>query len=320
MAAAKFGAAAVGVVILLLGVVAALGYVPGLSVTCVSNCNQGVTVNFQYQQQGTSLTVKLVDLSYGGTTTILSDNINWGDGTPSANSTSLNQVFTHTYSAAGTYQVTDTITVITQGLVPQVLQVVGVGPVVVTSSGGGGCGSSCVVASVAPAFSYTTNGFSAVVTDTSVATGAPTITSVRINWGDLQTSSPVTALGSSFSHTYSSVGTYTVTDTVSWTSGPSNTPYTASAKQSITVTAGGSSGGGCNGNGNGPPFPPGCPVHAPPATANFNLLTGFLISFGAMLAILPLVPVMVVARVGLGTVVVIVFSLVAWFSGGTGPV
>ena len=42
MAAAKFGAAAVGVVILLLGVVAALGYVPGLSVTCVSNCNQGV--------------------------------------------------------------------------------------------------------------------------------------------------------------------------------------------------------------------------------------------------------------------------------------
>ena len=152
-------------------------------------------------------------------------------------------------------------------------------------------------------------------------TGAPTITSVQINCG--RPSDVLACYGTRVQllpHLQFRRDLHGHRHGLSWTSGPSNTPYTASAKQSITVTAGGSSGGGCNGNGNGPPFPPGCPVHAPPATANFNLLTGFLISFGAMLAILPLVPVMVVARVGLGTVVVIVFSLVAWFSGGTGPV
>lgn len=170
--------------------------------------------------------------------------IHWGDGTlaiqPSAaagTSTSGGGTYTHNYTAAGTYNVTDTWNVIEYGSpslsspppppkgdAPCESKGTYTATAQVTVPNGGTQTSS----SVDPAFSYSGKGFNLTVTDMTTTINA-IVQKVVFEFG-LPGQIASGSLGFSTTHDYTSAANYNVTDAVYW-----NAPG-SSAQQVSTVT------------------------------------------------------------------------------------
>jgi PKD repeat protein len=171
----------------------------------VSGSGGTPTANFTFSASG--LTVTFTDTSTDAGGTIGSHAWTFGDG---GTSTAVNP--THTYTAGGTYSVTETVTDSGNGSTSSKTSAV-----TVSASGG------TPVAN----FTYTTSGLTVNFTDTSTDSGG-SIGQHSWNFGDGSTSAAADP-----SHTYASAGTYSVSETV--TDSISNVSSTKSV--SITVTA-----------------------------------------------------------------------------------
>jgi len=163
------------------------------------------TANFTFSATG--LTVAFTDTSTDAGGTIGSHAWTFGDG---GTSTAANP--SHTYSAGGTYSVTETV----------------------TDSGNGSTSSKTSSVSVSASggtpvanFTYTINGLTVSFTDTSTDTGG-SIGTHNWNFGDGSTST-----ATSPSHSYASAGTYSVSETVTDSVNNSSSTKTVA----ITVTA-----------------------------------------------------------------------------------
>ena len=162
------------------------------------------TANFTFTTSG--LTASFTDTSTDSGGSISSHSWDFGDGTTS---TATNPG--HTYAAAGSYSVSETVT---DGVSAKTSTKTA--SVTVSSSGG------TPVAN----FTFTTSGLTANFTDTSTDSGG-TIGSHSWNFGDGGTST-----AASPSHTYAAAGTYSVSETVTdGVSGASN-----SKTSSVTVS------------------------------------------------------------------------------------
>jgi serine protease len=163
------------------------------------------TANFTFTSSG--LTVNFTDTSTDAGGTIGSRAWTFGDGgTSTATSPS------HTYAAAGTYSVTETVTDSGNGTTSSKTS-----SVTVSASGG------TPVAN----FTFAASGLTVAFTDTSTDTGG-TLGSHAWSFGDATTST-----ATSPSHTYATAGTYSVTETVT----DSVNGSTSSKTASVTVTA-----------------------------------------------------------------------------------
>ncbi|GAB3786627.1 PKD domain-containing protein [Dyella agri] len=152
------------------------------------------------------LTVNFTDSSTDTGGTISSHSWTFGDG-----ATSTTASPSHTYAAAGTYSVTETVTDSTGATSSKTASVT-------VSSGSTG--------KPVANFTDTVSGLTASFTDSSTDTGG-TISSYAWTFGDNST-----ATTASPSHTYAAAGTYSVTETVK-----DNTGATSSKTASVTVTA-----------------------------------------------------------------------------------
>ena len=164
--------------------------------------NTPPVANFSHGTSG--LTANFTDSSTDSDGTIASRSWNFGDGTTS---TATNP--SHTYAAAGTYNVTLTVTD-NGGAVSAVTK-----PVTVTTPGN---------AAPAANFSYTTAKLVATFTDTSIDSDG-TIASRSWTFGDGTSSTAANPV-----HTYARQGTYSVTLTVTDNGGAN-----AAKTQSVTV-------------------------------------------------------------------------------------
>jgi serine protease len=167
------------------------------------------TANFSVATNG--LTATFIDNSTDSGGTISAHSWTFGDG-----STSTATSPSHTYAAAGTYNVTETVTDSVSGATNAKTI-----SVTVTAPSTGGTPTA--------AFSVSTNGLTATFTDSSTDTGG-TISAHSWTFGDGSTST-----ATSPSHTYASAGTYSVTETVT----DSANGKTSSATKSVTVAGGG---------------------------------------------------------------------------------
>jgi len=213
---------AVGAIGLVIGILGAFGIVPGLAVTCVSNCGTGITPSFSVSKNGYA--IYLNDTSHWANSAdrngYLTLSVNWGDSTPASaftppnNQLPISHMFEHVYVAAGTYTVAETIAHEQcaggrGGVHCKTTDIVAQGQFAISGIGGQN--------KYVPGFTYTTATGNVVnVKDTSTTYGSPTLTSIKFVWGDGSTNSP-TALGFSLSHTYAAAGNYTATETISWT-------------------------------------------------------------------------------------------------------
>ncbi len=175
------------------------------------------TANFSFVTNG--LTATFTDSSTDSGGTIGSHSWTFGDG---ATSTATNP--SHTYAAAGTYSVTETVSDSVSGTTNAKTQ-----SVTVASAGG----------TPSANFSFVTNGLVATFTDSSTDSGG-TIGSHSWTFGDGGTST-----ATSPSHTYAAAGTYSVTETVTDSVNGSSNAKTAS----VTVSSGGGGGGNVLQNG-----------------------------------------------------------------------
>lgn len=165
--------------------------------------NVAPTAGFSSSAANLVLTVTSTATDSDGT--IASTDYNWGDGTTHGNTANG----THTYSAAGTYTVTQTVT---------------------DNSGASSNISHNVTVTAAnisptPGFTITRTGDKSVSVTSSATDGDGTIASTSYNWGDGVTN------GSS-THTYSVYGTYTITQTVT-----DNLGATGSVNHSAVISA-----------------------------------------------------------------------------------
>jgi len=160
------------------------------------------TANFTFSTSG--LTANFIDTSTDSGGTIASHSWSFGDG---ATSTTSNP--SHTYAAAGSYGVTETVIDSGSGKSSAKTQSV-------TVASGGGTPSA--------SFTYATAGLTANLTDTSTDSGG-TIGSHSWTFGDGASSTATNP-----SHTFAAAGTYTVTETVT------DTLSGASASKSVAVT------------------------------------------------------------------------------------
>ena len=139
-----------------------------------------------------------------------------------------------------------------------------------------------------------------------------TITGIGLTWGD-GTSGTITGQFGVANHLYTANGTYNVLEVVTWTNLITKTTATTSSNESVQITVKGSGGGGgCTaGCSSGPP---------PPSSTTFlfNAFTALLMGLGLSLLILPWVPGPVGARLGIGVVVTLVFSILGLVVGGPG--
>ncbi|HZP67818.1 MAG TPA: PKD domain-containing protein, partial [Rudaea sp.] len=165
------------------------------------------SANFTFTTSG--LTANFTDTSTDSGGTIGSHSWTFGDG---GTSTAANP--SHTYAAAGTYSVAETVTDSVSGKTSSKTQ-----SVTVASSGGTPTAS----------FSFTTNGLTANFTDTSTDSGG-TIGSHSWTFGDGGTSTAANP-----SHTYAAAGTYSVAETVT----DSVSGKTSTATKSVAVSSGG---------------------------------------------------------------------------------
>jgi len=175
------------------------------------------TANFSFVTNG--LTATFTDSSTDSGGTIGSHSWTFGDG---ATSTTTNP--SHTYAAAGTYSVTETVKDSVSGTTNSKTA-----SVTVASAGGTPTAN----------FSFVTNGLVANFTDSSTDSGG-TIGSHSWTFGDGATST-----ATSPSHTYAAAGTYSVTETVSDSVNGATNAKTAS----VTVSSGGGGGGNVLQNG-----------------------------------------------------------------------
>ncbi len=157
------------------------------------------------------LTVNFTDSSTDTGGTISSHSWTFGDG-----STSTATSPSHTYAAAGTYSVTETVTDSVSGATNSKTS-----SVTVASTGGTPTAN----------FTDTVSGLTATFTDTSTDSGG-SIGTHAWTFGDGGTSA-----AASPSHTYAAAGTYSVTETVT----DSVSGATSSKTASVTVTSGGGS-------------------------------------------------------------------------------
>ena len=165
------------------------------------------TANFSFTTNG--LTANFTDSSTDSGGTIGSHSWTFGDG---STSTATNP--SHTYAAAGTYSVTETVSDSTSGTTSSKTQ-----SVTVASAGGTPTAN----------FTDTISGLTVSFTDTSTDSGG-SISSWSWNFGDSSTST-----AQSPSHTYAAAGTYSVTETVT----DSVSGKTSSKTASVTVSSGG---------------------------------------------------------------------------------
>ena len=161
------------------------------------------TANFTFTTSG--LTANFTDSSTDSGGTISSHAWTFGDG-----GTSTAASPSHTYSAAGTYSVTETVTDRVRGNTSSKTSSVS------TTAGGTPTAN----------FTFTTSGLTANFTDSSTDSGG-TISSHAWTFGDGGTST-----ATSPSHTYAVAGTYSVTETVT----DSFSGRTSSKTASVTVT------------------------------------------------------------------------------------
>jgi PKD repeat protein len=181
----------------------------------VSGSGGTPTANFTFSASG--LTVTFTDTSTDAGGTIGSHSWTFGDG---GTSTAVNP--THTYTAGGTYSVTETVTDSGNGSNSRKTS-----DVTVSASGG------TPVAN----FTYTISGLTVNFTDTSTDSGG-SIGQHSWNFGDGSTSAVANP-----AHTYASAGTYSVsekvTDSVSNVSGTKTVSITVSASTSTQLIVNG---------------------------------------------------------------------------------
>jgi parallel beta-helix repeat protein len=159
-----------------------------------------------------------------GTNPIASYTFAWGDGSP-ATGPQTGATASHTYTSAGSYTATVTVTD-TTGLASTTSQTV-----TVTGSASPPTAALTVTPNSGPAPL-------AVTANASASTaGSNPIASYTFSWGD---GSPATGpqTGATASHTYTSAGSYTATVTVTDTTGLAST-----TSQTVTVTSSGGGGG-----------------------------------------------------------------------------
>ena len=330
---ARGAAAVVGVIVFAIGLIGALGYVPGLAVSTQSGAGGAL---FDYT--GTGYNISIVDHSALPTPTscptsnpncgynivnvsLQTFNLNWGDGNPVVTE-SLGFTASHTYATKGTFTPTETL---------RYYECVGGLTLKTPTTGrpppGGSCASLVSVATgtftagpaqcqtcgpsgtstVVPSFviSTQTNG-SATVKDNSTTVNA-TITGISINWGD-STSTPLSGQFGAATHHYTTNGTYNVIEVVSWKNLITNATEPAVTANG-TVTISNVCSLGCHIG----------PSPKPATVSAFNLLTGLIMGIGLFIAILAL-PGPIGTRIGVGTLVAVFVSLIAWLLGGTGPI
>lgn len=229
---AKVLVGAVGAVLIVVALLGVVGTIPGLAVVCTTNCTAGIDPDFSVQENG--YVANVTDESTWTTTAsgeITDVVVAWGDGLPSTTYAAdtehlpIGHSFIHTYLAAGTYTITETL---------EHEQCVG-------GKGGISCGTTDVVAQGAFAFSGAGgNSFSAhftykvsdeevTLTDNTVTTGNPTLTKITLTWGDGTVAYP-TALGFTLTHDYATTATETITEVVaySYDNEPTSSTYSAS--------------------------------------------------------------------------------------------
>ena len=175
------------------------------------------TANFSFTTNG--LSASFTDSSTDSGGSIGSHSWTFGDG---GTSTATNP--SHTYAAAGTYNVTETVADSVSGATNAKTK-----SVTVASAGG----------TPSANFSFVTNGLVANFTDSSTDSGG-TIGSHSWTFGDGGTSTATNP-----SHTYAAAGTFSVTETVTDSVNGSSNAKT----ESVTVSSGGGGGGNVLQNG-----------------------------------------------------------------------
>lgn len=150
-------------------------------------------------------------------------NFNWGDGTTSTIAPGTST--THTYTSSGTYQITESVTA-TDGTTSSQTPDGTYSQTVNVQAGG---------TQVNAGFSYTTQGLSVTVTDTSTVQNG-TLSYIVFNWGDGSSPSQV-APGGSATHSYPFASGYNISEQANASNGAADT-----ISQSVTVSQTGTGG------------------------------------------------------------------------------
>jgi hypothetical protein len=272
--ALRAGLVVVGVVMVLSGVVAGLGYAQ------LAIVNGGNGVAFSLTDANASLTATVVDQTTLGVGKVGTYNIQytasvaWGDGVSSP--LVKGGTYVHTYALHGTYRVSETWTVTypcingyfgSNTCTPGSLHAVtyaATGTIAVPA----GTVSVPKPSSVTPNFAFAVNGLSVTATDQSTVVNA-NVTAIVFSFGSAGAVLSGRINGSTY-YTYVQAGTYLVTETVTWNSiYAGSAPQTSVVSQNVTV---GSSGAGTSSSTGG--------SSAAPAFL-FNAVTAALLIGGA---------------------------------------
>ena len=260
---AKNGLGVLGVIGVVIGILVGFSAVTSLAAAGVPPGAAGA--GFSYAVDGSNVTV--VDHSalpsgcYPGSVCVVNATekslvLSWGAANLSATRIVLGGSYSHTYPAAGTYAITDTLVY---------YDCVRGGAAVGTASGTAlVCGTSSSVASttvtlggirngnsgrigVFPAFNVALGVNGRVTVNDMTTYSNATIDSISINWGDNSAPSSLTYGGSAV-HTYQTSGTYRVSEAVVWTPvTPGGYPQTSTIGQNVTVNVTGPCVSACSG-------------------------------------------------------------------------
>jgi hypothetical protein len=304
----------IGVVIAIVGILGAIGTVPGLA-CATSPCGTNSTITASFIATTNNLTVTITDDSQafiGGNAApadVSHIYLTWGDG--SSTTLARGAVLTHSYPKAGQYPIYEKVWA-TFSPANAANKNISTFSETIAVKAGGSCTSNCgqVGYTLAASATFVTSNLTVTVTDTSTATNVSRV-AVTLSWGD-GTTMTTSSLGGVESHTYGSAGTYNLTDSVSGVLSNGTTVQSVAALyvsvSPIQVST------GCGGYGN----PVLC---APPVKVlhPYNAVTGFLILFGIGFAVFAVVPGDLRLRI-VGTVVMALIGLGSgYFIGGPGP-
>lgn len=292
MAAGKpsWALALVSLVVIGVGIVGILGVIPGLALSA-----GGPRVSFTVAQRGFNATV--TDTSTITTGSWAYANISWGDGTSGPLTTG--GVYHHLYSVKGNFTITETYTLaVCGGLTHRgegfacpaagnsnLSRIRTVTPLTasVTISVPKGGTVTGTQASVVAGWTYTDSGLAVRVTDASVITDA-NVTSIQFFSYTANGSGPgnlvaTVAPGGSETVTYTSAGSYVITEKVTWTPTVGSTKgMTQTSTSVLTVqVAVGNGGGGSN-------APP------PVSVYSFTGITSLLVGAGLAGLVVGIVP------------------------------